>query len=68
MLALAALHNWYMTGVDVHTAYLHGKLDVEIYMCQPEGFVARGQESKVIHLKRALYRLDLPGGRSYPIP
>ena len=61
MLALAALHNWYMTGVDVCTAYIYGKLDKEIYMCQPEGFIARGQESKVIHLKRALYGLKQAG-------
>ena len=59
LLTLAALHNWYMTGVDIHTAYLYEKLDEEIYMCQPEGFIARGQESKVIHLKRALYSLKL---------
>ena len=32
MLALAALHNWYMTGVDVCTAYLYRKLDEE-YTC-----------------------------------
>ena len=51
---LAALHGWYMTGVDVRMAYLYGKLDDEIYMWQPEGFIARGQESKVIHLCRAL--------------
>ena len=61
MLALAALHNWYMMGVDVHTAYLYGKLDEEIYMRQPEGFIARGQESKVIHLKRTLYGLKQAG-------
>ena len=61
MLALAALHNWYMMGVDIHTAYLYGKLDEEIYMHQPEGFIARGQESKVIHLKRALYGLKQAG-------
>ena len=61
MLALAALHNWYMTRVDVHTAYLYGKLDEEIYMCQPEGFIARGQESKVIRLKRAFYGLKQAG-------
>ena len=61
MLALAALHNWYMMGVDVHTAYLYRKLDEEIYMCQPKGFTARGQESKVIHLKRALYGLKQAG-------
>ena len=51
MLALTALHNWYMTGVDICTAYLYGKLDEEIYMHQPKGFIARGQESKVICLK-----------------
>ena len=61
MLALAALHNWFMTSVDVRTAYLYRKLDEEIYMRQPEGFIARGQESKVIHLKRALYGLKQAG-------
>ena len=61
MLALAALHNWYMMGVDIHTAYLYGKLDEEIYMCQPKGFIARGQESKVICLKKALYSLKQAG-------
>ena len=61
MLALAALHNWYMTGVDVCTAYLYGKLDEEIYMHQPNGFIARGQESKVIHLKSALDGLKQAG-------
>src|SRR6202161_2424591 len=43
------------------TAYLYGKLDEEIYMCQPEGFIARGQESKVIKLQRALYGLKQAG-------
>jgi hypothetical protein len=48
--ALAALNKWYMTEVDVRTAYLYGKLDEEIYMRQPEGFIATGQEKKVIRL------------------
>ena len=61
MLALAALHNWYIMGVDIHIAYLYRKLDEEIYMCQPKGFIARGQESKVICLKRALYGLKQVG-------
>ena len=51
-LAFAALHNWYMMGVDVHTAYLYGKLVEEIYMHQPKGFIARSQESKVIHMPK----------------
>ena len=60
--ALAALKGWHMTGVDVRMAYLYGKLDEEIYMRQPEGFIARGQESKVIKLqKRALYSLKQAG-------
>ena len=50
-----------MTRVDVHMAYLYGKLDEEIYMCQPEGFVATGQENKVIRLQRALYGLQQAG-------
>ena len=58
---LATLHGWYMTGVDVHMAYLYSKLDEEIYMQQPEGFIARGQESKVICLCRALYGLKQAG-------
>ena len=61
MLTLTALHNWHMMGVDVCTAYLYGKLDEEIYMHQPKGFIARGQESKVIRLKRALYGLKQAG-------
>jgi Reverse transcriptase (RNA-dependent DNA polymerase) len=59
--ALAALNGWYMTGVDVRTAYLYGKLDEEIYMRQPEGFVTIGQENKVICLQRALYGLKQAG-------
>jgi Reverse transcriptase (RNA-dependent DNA polymerase) len=50
-----------MMGVDVRMAYLYGKLDEEIYMCQPEGFIATGQENKVIHLQRALYGLKQAG-------
>ena len=48
---LAALNGWYMTRVDVRMAYLYGKLDEEIYMRQPEGFVTTGQENKVIRLQ-----------------
>jgi Reverse transcriptase (RNA-dependent DNA polymerase) len=59
--ALTALNGWYMTGVDVHTAYLYSKLDEEIYMCQPEGFITKGQENKVICLQWALYVLKQAG-------
>jgi len=61
MLALAALENWYITGLDVWSAYLYGKLNKEIYMEQPEGFAVPGQEHKVLHLWRALYGLKQAG-------
>ena len=61
ILALAALENWHIEGVDVKSAYLYGLLDEEIFMEQPEGFAVRGQEHKVIRLRRALYGLKQAG-------
>src|SRR6202789_2948584 len=58
---MAALEGWYMTGLDVRNAYLYGKLDEEIYMEQPEGFVAPGREQEVLRLRRALYGLKQAG-------
>jgi Reverse transcriptase (RNA-dependent DNA polymerase) len=57
ILALSALEDYYCVSVDVRNAYLYGKLDKEIYMRQPKGFEARGQENKVIRLQCALYGL-----------
>src|ERR1700733_2548918 len=57
MFALASLESMYMTGLNVKTAFLYGKLDKEVYMSQPEGFVLKGQEHKVMRLKLALYGL-----------
>ena len=61
MLALAALENWYITGLNVWSTYLYGKLDEEIYMEQPKGFAVPGQEHKVLRLWRALYGLKQAG-------
>jgi len=61
MLVLAALENWYITGLDVQSAYLYGKLDEEIYMEQPKGFAVPGQERKVLRLWCALYGLKQAG-------
>ena len=57
MLALSALEDWHITGLDVKSAFLYGELDEELYMEQPEGFKMRSQEHKVLRLKRAIYGL-----------
>jgi len=61
MLALATLENWYITGLDVWSTYLYGKLDEEIYMEQPKGFAVPRQERKVLCLWHALYGLKQAG-------
>ena len=43
--------------MDVTTAFLNGELEEDVYMYQPEGFIARGQEHLVCKLKRSLYGL-----------
>ena len=43
--------------MDVKIAFLNGELEEEIYMEQPEGFIASGQENKVCKLVKCLYVL-----------
>ena len=57
LLSLAASHGLLVHQMDVKTAFLNGELEEEIYMQQPEGFVVKGQESKVCRLIKSLYGL-----------
>ena len=43
--------------MDVKIAFLNRELEEEIYMDQPDGFVANGQEGKVCKLLKSLYGL-----------
>ena len=61
LLAHAALQDWEIEAMDVKLAYLHGVLEEEIYMEQPEGFIAKGDEDKVCRLVRSLYGLKQAG-------
>ncbi|KAJ7976200.1 Retrovirus-related Pol polyprotein from transposon TNT 1-94 [Quillaja saponaria] len=49
--------HWKIYQLDVKSAFLHGFLEEEIYVEQPEGYVIEGQEDKVLKLKKALYGL-----------
>ena len=57
LLSIAAYYDYEIWQMDVKTAFLNGNLDESIYMVQPEGFVAQGQEQKVCKLLRSIYGL-----------
>nr|GEV42340.1 retrovirus-related Pol polyprotein from transposon TNT 1-94 [Tanacetum cinerariifolium] len=44
--------------MDVKTAFLHGSLKEDVYVCQPEGFIDADHPSHVYKLKKALYGLN----------
>ena len=43
--------------MDAKTTLLHGDLEEEIYMKQPEGFIVKGKNDLVCKLKKFLYGL-----------
>ncbi|CAL2259645.1 unnamed protein product [Prunus armeniaca] len=57
VLGLATSLNLEIEQLDVKTAFLHGDLEEEIYMEQPEGFKVKGKEDLVCRLKKSLYGL-----------
>jgi transposase InsO family protein len=57
VLSLAASLDLEIEQMDVKTAFLHGDLEEEIYMEQPEGFRVKGKEDYVCQLKKSLYGL-----------
>nr|GEY54121.1 uncharacterized mitochondrial protein AtMg00810-like [Tanacetum cinerariifolium] len=56
-LAYAAHKSFTVFQIDVKTAFLHGTLKKDVYVCQPEGFIDVDHPSHVYKLKKALYGL-----------
>nr|GEW11540.1 retrovirus-related Pol polyprotein from transposon TNT 1-94 [Tanacetum cinerariifolium] len=56
-LAYAAHKGFTVYQMDVKTAFLHGSLKEDVYVCQPEGFIDADYPSHVYKLKKALYGL-----------
>nr|GEV54766.1 putative ribonuclease H-like domain-containing protein [Tanacetum cinerariifolium] len=56
-LAYAAYKSFTVFQMDVKTAFLHGSLKEDVYVCQPEGFIDADHPSHVYKLKKALYGL-----------
>nr|GFC24043.1 retrovirus-related Pol polyprotein from transposon TNT 1-94 [Tanacetum cinerariifolium] len=56
-LAYAAHKSFTVFQMDVKTAFLHGSLKEDVYVCQHEGFIVADHPSHVYKLKKALYGL-----------
>jgi hypothetical protein len=56
-LSLVVVHDYELEQLDVETAFLHGDLEEDIYMDQPDGFIVLGKEDYMCRLKKSLYGL-----------
>nr|GEW43049.1 retrovirus-related Pol polyprotein from transposon TNT 1-94 [Tanacetum cinerariifolium] len=56
-LAYVAHKSFTVFQMDVKTAFLHGTLKEDVYVCQPEGFIDDDHPSHVYKLNKALYGL-----------
>ena len=60
LLSIAAHLDYDIWQMDVKTAFLNGHLEEDIYMMQPDGFVAKNQEQRVCKLQKSIYGLKQP--------
>ena len=57
VLGMVAAENLHLEQLDVKTTFLHGDLEEDLYMIQPEGFIVQGQENLICKLGKSLYGL-----------
>lgn len=57
ILSFVAALDLEVSQLDVKTAFLHGELDEEIYLQQPQGYIEPGKENLVCRLHKSLYGL-----------
>ncbi|BBN67607.1 transposable element gene [Prunus dulcis] len=57
ILSLAAMNHWSLRQLDVKNAFLHGDLEEEVFMHQPQGYEDPAYPEYVCKLKKSLYGL-----------
>lgn len=57
LLSLPVAHDFEIEQMDVTIAFLHGDIEEEIYMSQPNYFAKKGKEHLVCRLRKSLYGL-----------
>ena len=57
LLSIVSHYDYEIWQMNAKTAFLNGNFEEEIYMMQPEDFIAKNQEHMVCKLKRSIYEL-----------
>ena len=57
LLAMVVHQDLELEQLDVKTTFLHGELEEDIYMAQPDCFQVPGKEEYICRLKKSLYGL-----------
>ncbi|MCO5612940.1 hypothetical protein L7F22_067213 [Adiantum nelumboides] len=57
VIAMATTKGWILHQMDVKNAFLHGEMQEEVYMEQPQGFQDTGQPDYVCKLQKPFYGL-----------
>ena len=57
LLSIVTCFDYEIQQLEVKTAFLNGNLEEDIYMMQPDDFIAKGQEHIVYKLHRSIYGL-----------
>jgi len=57
ILSPVVAEDFHLEQLDVKTSFLHGDLEEEIYMQQPQGYEVKGKKKLVCRLKKSLYGL-----------
>jgi Reverse transcriptase (RNA-dependent DNA polymerase) len=61
LLVIAAHQELQILSIDINNTYLHGEIDVEVYMTQPLGYIDPRYPNHVCKLLKGLYGLKQTG-------